>query len=414
MPNEIYHWGIKGQRWGFRRFQNEDGSLTPEGELRYNQDKQKAARGKAAEMYKTKKYKAKLALKQEKQKVKDAAALAKTAKKEQAKLNAEDRVIRKKPKNMTDEELRNEVNRLAMELDYQKKSWQVERGKKGPSALDKADEFFERPTGRIVAEVGKSIVTQVATNTLTNIIKEKTSTLEKEKIKGQQLKNKKLKAEAKKSKLDEEAAEKEYESKYGKKDKNSYSDSNEKKSDTKSAEDYVKDAFSGTKSGGAKDKKGQTSEKRDNDSSGSTNEKEKTFTGNPFTPGGNKENASGSTEKKGFTFDPVDPISSEYVYNRASNAVKKINSIGSGSTKVPLLSSSASSLNKKSNSYTFKEGKNLVDKLSTNKYANKMLDGVIGKDNKVFASSNTGIGAKEMGYITEVQVGEDVIKKLFG
>ncbi len=409
--NELYHHGITGMRWGFRRFQNEDGSLTPEGELRYNQGKQKAARGKAAEMYKTKRYKAKLALKQEKQKVKDAAALAKTAKKEQAKLNAEDRVIRKKPKNMTDEELRNEVNRLAMELDYQKKSWQVERGKKGPSALDKADEFFERPTGRIVAEVGKSIVTQVATNTLTNIIKEKTSTLEKEKIKGQQLKNKKLKAEAKKSKLDEEAAEKEYESKYGKKDKNS--DSDEKKSDTKSAEDYVKDAFSGTKSSGAKGEKGQTWKKRDNNQSESTNEKEKTYTGNPFTPGGNKEEASGSTEKKGFTFDPVDPISSEYVYNRASNTVKKINSIGSGSTKVPLLSSSASSLNKKSNSYTFKEGKNLVDKLSTNKYNNKMFDGIIDENNKVFATSNVGINAKDMGYITEVQVGEDIIKKLF-
>lgn len=411
MIMELYHWGIKGQRWGFRRFQNEDGSLTPEGELRYNQGKQKAARGKAAEMYKTRKYKAKLALKQEKQKVKDAAALAKTAKKEQAKLNAEDRIIRKKPKNMTDEELRNEVNRLAMELDYQKKSWQVERGKKGPSALDKADEFFERPTGRIVAEVGKSIVTQVATNTLTNIIKEKTSTLEKEKIKGQQLKNKKLKAEAKKSKLDEEAAEKEYESKYGKKDKNS--DSDEKKSDTKSAEDYVKDAFSGTKTSGAKGEKGQTWKKRDNNQSESTNEKEKIYTGNPFTPGRNKEEASGSTEKKGFTFDPVDPISSEYVYNRASNTVKKINSIGSGSTKVPLLSSSASSLNKKSNSYTFKEGKNLVDKLSTNKYSNKMIDGIIDENNKVFASSNANRNNKPMGYITEVQVGEDIIKKLF-
>ena len=100
MPNELYHHGITGMRWGFRRFQNEDGSLTPEGELRYNQGKQKAARGKAAEMYKTKKYKAKLALKQEKQKVKDAAKLAKTAKKEQAKINAEDRVIKKKAKNM--------------------------------------------------------------------------------------------------------------------------------------------------------------------------------------------------------------------------------------------------------------------------------------------------------------------------
>lgn len=32
--SELYHHGIKGQRWGIRRFQNEDGSLTPEGEAR--------------------------------------------------------------------------------------------------------------------------------------------------------------------------------------------------------------------------------------------------------------------------------------------------------------------------------------------------------------------------------------------
>lgn len=170
MPNELYHHGINGQRWGFRRFQNEDGSLTPEGELRYNQGKQKAARGKAAEMYKTKKYKAKLALKQEKQKVKDAAKLAKTAKKEQAKVNAEDRVIKKKAKNMTDEELRNEVNRLAMELDYQKKSWQLEKSKKGPTMLDKADSFFETTTGRLVGQLGSSIIQNVAQTQLNNVI----------------------------------------------------------------------------------------------------------------------------------------------------------------------------------------------------------------------------------------------------
>ena len=34
--DELYHHGIKGQRWGVRRFQNEDGSLTPTGERRYN------------------------------------------------------------------------------------------------------------------------------------------------------------------------------------------------------------------------------------------------------------------------------------------------------------------------------------------------------------------------------------------
>jgi len=32
----IKHHGIKGQRWGIRRFQNEDGSLTSQGKKRYN------------------------------------------------------------------------------------------------------------------------------------------------------------------------------------------------------------------------------------------------------------------------------------------------------------------------------------------------------------------------------------------
>ena len=34
--NELYHYGVKGQKWGIRRYQNEDGSLTEEGKKRYN------------------------------------------------------------------------------------------------------------------------------------------------------------------------------------------------------------------------------------------------------------------------------------------------------------------------------------------------------------------------------------------
>lgn len=38
---ELKHWGILGMKWGFRRFQNEDGSLTAEGRERYNRFRRK-------------------------------------------------------------------------------------------------------------------------------------------------------------------------------------------------------------------------------------------------------------------------------------------------------------------------------------------------------------------------------------
>ena len=35
---ELYHYGVKGQRWGYRKYQNEDGTLTAEGKARYGID----------------------------------------------------------------------------------------------------------------------------------------------------------------------------------------------------------------------------------------------------------------------------------------------------------------------------------------------------------------------------------------
>ena len=35
---ELYHWGIKGMKWGVRRYRNEDGTLTDAGKKRYSDD----------------------------------------------------------------------------------------------------------------------------------------------------------------------------------------------------------------------------------------------------------------------------------------------------------------------------------------------------------------------------------------
>ena len=53
---ELYHHGIKGQKWGVRRYQNPDGSLTAAGEKRYStgelRDKMKSAKKESKQAYK--------------------------------------------------------------------------------------------------------------------------------------------------------------------------------------------------------------------------------------------------------------------------------------------------------------------------------------------------------------------------
>ena len=44
MEYELCHWGIKGMKWGVRRYQNKDVSLTPKGKKRYSEPHEDYAR----------------------------------------------------------------------------------------------------------------------------------------------------------------------------------------------------------------------------------------------------------------------------------------------------------------------------------------------------------------------------------
>lgn len=47
----LYHHGIKGQKWGVRRYQNEDGSLTAKGKARYAENYSEEQRVRDRKIY---------------------------------------------------------------------------------------------------------------------------------------------------------------------------------------------------------------------------------------------------------------------------------------------------------------------------------------------------------------------------
>lgn len=118
-PYELTHWGIKGMKWGVRRFQNKDGSLTDKGGKRYNgsdYQPRKSLGQKISDYKKAAKRKANL------KKAREARA-AKKESEEKAKVAAEQRKKdvesgKIKAKDMTNEELRDRINRMNDEKRY--------------------------------------------------------------------------------------------------------------------------------------------------------------------------------------------------------------------------------------------------------------------------------------------------------
>lgn len=120
--NTLTHWGVKGMKWGVRRYQTKDGYLTDAGRKRYARDSRENP-----DRYKNKKGQitkpdvnrwAKEDLSRSRRLVDETSQMTNKLK------NANDTAIRNKPKNkmdlssMSDKEMRDQINRALLEKQY--------------------------------------------------------------------------------------------------------------------------------------------------------------------------------------------------------------------------------------------------------------------------------------------------------
>ena len=115
--SDLRHHGIKGQKWGVRRFQNKDGSLTPAGTKRYSSDDYKSALAKVNKADKT--------LNDVKKMRNDAEA------------KSYEKKIKYDLSKMSDKDLQQAVNRLNMEERYTQVMSQRHRLEQGEDRVNK-------------------------------------------------------------------------------------------------------------------------------------------------------------------------------------------------------------------------------------------------------------------------------------
>lgn len=126
----LCHWGIRGQKWGRRRYQNPDGTLTAEGRKRYG-------RGEDAE--------------------------------EKPEKTAYAPKVEKSAGDYTDEELRARINRMQMEKQYRDLAGQTNVRADDPNRELKAEKErlqLQADVKRLKSEIngGQSFVTSVLKN----------------------------------------------------------------------------------------------------------------------------------------------------------------------------------------------------------------------------------------------------------
>lgn len=103
----FYHHGIRGQKWGIRRYQNSDGSLTPEGRKRYGDGSDSSGSGKQNRSF--------FSRLRQKTSIKKKSSSSSSDKKEESK---EEAPKKKSISEMSDQELQSAINRMRLEQQY--------------------------------------------------------------------------------------------------------------------------------------------------------------------------------------------------------------------------------------------------------------------------------------------------------
>ena len=140
MSNELQHWGIKGMKWGVRRYQNADGSLTPAGKKRYRDESESIERelsGATKKPASVEDYQTSIKTANS---ASDTIDAARRLKDDSHKIK-DPKLEKKKKKSteqMSDKELQQRVQRLNMEDNYTRMMMHREHLKQGEDYVNKA------------------------------------------------------------------------------------------------------------------------------------------------------------------------------------------------------------------------------------------------------------------------------------